>query len=129
MPAPTYDGSAIFGSCCKVQHIPAANAQQVDAFFGLTGTTTLFGGGRGRAFTISGVLFEADVDGLNADEALIMSYADGIARVFVDSRGRSWPGVIFKGEFTTDAMGPRPAVSGGNSGWALAFKCVLHGLI
>lgn len=126
---PTYDGSAIFGSCCKVQMIASANAQQVDAFFGLSGTRTLYGGGRGRIFTISGVLFESDIATLNDDEDLIMTYADGIARTFVDSRGRAWPQVIFKGEFSPDPIGPRPAVFNGSSGWALPFKCVLYGLI
>jgi hypothetical protein len=127
--APIYDGAAIFGSCCKVVHIPAANAQQVDAFFGLTGTRTLYGGGRGRIFTISGVLFAVDMTSLNAAEDLIMSYADGIGRDFTDSRGRTWPQVIFKGEFSPDANGPRPAVSGASAGYALPFKAVLYGLI
>ena len=121
---PTFANLPIFGTACRVVHLPQANAQQVDAFFGVTGNVTLFGGGRGRVFEISGVLAGYDPPTLMALEALLLSYADGIARTFTDTQGRSWPNVIFHGEYQPSPDGPKIT----DTGWILPFRCVLHGL-
>src|SRR5262245_14809121 len=121
---PTFGGFPIFGTACKVVHIPRANAQQVDAFFGVTGNVTLFGGGRGRVFEITGVLVAETLPELGAFETVLLSYADGIARVFIDTQGRIWPNVIFHGEYMPDADGPKVT----DFGWCLPFRAVLHGL-
>jgi hypothetical protein len=120
----TYDGADIFGAAVQFLQVAHPNAQQNNNFFGVSGTQTLFGGGRGRMFQIRGILLGSTIQDLNSAEAAILSYADGIARTLVDPRGRTWSNVIFRGEFTPDSRGPYPTASG----WALPYKAVFHGL-
>ena len=120
----SYGGSFVFGSAVSIVHIPNSNAQQLNHFFGVSGSVTLYGGGRGRVFLVSGVLTADDLADLNAAEALLVSYADGIARTLVDTRGRAWANVIFRGEFRTAAGGPKAT----DTGCCLPYKAVFHGL-
>lgn len=120
----TYGGSNIFGAAVRFQHVANANAQQENSFFGVTGTQTLYGGGRGRLFLISGVLVGASLASLNQAEAIFQNYADGVARTLTDTRGRVWNNVLFKGEFIPDSKGPVPTTGG----WALPYKALFHGL-
>jgi hypothetical protein len=120
----SYAGAFIFGAAVSVVQIPKSNAQQINNFFGISGSITLYGGGRGRLFLISGVLVADDLADLNSAEALLLSYADGIARTLIDTRGRTWLNVIFRGEFRPDAGGPKPT----DNGWCLPYKAVFHGL-
>jgi hypothetical protein len=120
----TYGGSNIFGAAVRLQHVARANAQQENTFFGVTGTQTLYGGGRGRTFLITGVLVGGTLATLNAAESMFEDFADGIARPLTDPRGRTWPNVIYKGEFVPDPKGPYPTLDG----WALPYRAVFHGL-
>jgi hypothetical protein len=120
----TYNGASIFGAAVRVQQIGHPNAQQINAFFGVSGTQTLYGGGRGRLFLIRGILLGSTIAELNAAEAVFQGYADGTARTLVDPRGRNWPNVIFRGEFVPDSGGPLPTVGG----WALPYRAVFYGL-
>ena len=120
----TYGGSNIFGAAVRFQHLANPNAQQENSFFGVTGTQTLYGGGRGRMFLVSGVLVGNSLTALNAAEATLQGYADGIARPLVDPRGRVWENVLYKGEFVPDPKGPYPTPDG----WALPYRAVFHGL-
>jgi hypothetical protein len=121
----TLDGNSIFGSAVTVVHTPNRNAQQINHYFGIDGQQTLFGGTRGRSFVISGVLSAPSIAALNSVEATLLSYADGLTHTLVDSRGRIWPNVIFRGEYTPSPMGPR-ALAGG--GWCLPYRLVMEGL-
>ena len=121
---PTYGGFAIFGLVESMDVVDQPTATQVDAFFGQAGTVALFGGTRGRTIMITGVFEEEDIPGLNSDEQVVRSYADGIARTLVDTRGRSWPNVIFKGEFQTVPKSLRPSANG----FCIQYKAVFHGL-
>jgi hypothetical protein len=120
----TYNGVNIFGAATQFQHVAHPNAQQINTFFGVSGTQTLYGGGRGRMFMIRGVLLGATLPDLNSAEALFHSYADGVARTLVDPRGQAWANVLFRGEFVPDPRGPYPTVGG----WALPYRAVFHGL-
>jgi hypothetical protein len=120
----SYGGGLIFGSAVSIVQIPNSNAQQVTSFFGVSGSLTLYGGGRGRLFLVAGVLTAASIPDLNATESLLLSYADGVARTLIDTRGRAWLNVIFRGEFRPDPRGARPT----DQGWCLPYKLVLHGL-
>jgi hypothetical protein len=122
---PLFGGLAIFGTACKSVHIPRANQQQLDAFFGVNGNVTLYGGSRGRIHEITGVLLGVDLSEVLAAEATLLSYADGIARDYTDTQGRTFANTIFHGEYQPSPDGPRPA---GDQGWCLPFRCVLHGL-
>jgi hypothetical protein len=130
---PTYGGVPIFGMAVHIEQVPMQAAQQVEAFFGVPGMLSVFGGTRGRTFQVSGVLFDVDLPTLNADEDIFTpgvngSVADGIARPLADTRGRTWANVVYIGQFQPDPMGPRPAVWAGSSGWALPYRAVFHGL-
>ena len=130
---PTYGGRPIFGLAVHIEQVPAQSAQQVEAFFGVPGVLSVFGGARGRSFQITGCLFDVDLPTLNADENVFTpgvtgTLADGIARTLSDTRGRNWANVVFLGQFQPDPMGPRPAVWGSGGGWALPYKAVFHGL-
>jgi hypothetical protein len=130
---PTFGGQPIFGIAVHIEQVPAPAAQQSEAFFGVPGLLSVFGGTRGRTFQVTGVLYDVDLGTLNADEDVFTpgvsgSVADGIARTLFDTRGRSWSNVVYLGQFQPDAMGPRPAVWAGSGGWALPYRAVFHGL-
>jgi hypothetical protein len=130
---PTFGGQAIFGFAVKIEEVPMQCSQQLEAFFGVPGLLSVFGGSRGRTFNVSGVLFDVDIPALNHDEDVFTpgvsgSMADGIARTLEDTRGRSWSNVVYLGQFQPDPMGPRPAASGAGVGWALPYRAVFHGL-
>lgn len=121
---PSIGGALIFGTACHVVHLPHPVAQQKNGFFGVTGMTSLFGGGRGRVFEVTGVFVGPDLPTVIAAEAALLTYADGVARTFVDTQGRTWPNVIFEGEYQPDSDGPKNT----DFGWCLPYRCVLHGL-
>lgn len=120
-----YDGNAVFGLAVRCQMVQNPSAAQINAFFGVTGTQSVFGGGRGRVFQISGVLVGSDLSTLAAAEATLLTYDDGIARTLTDTWGRNWPNVVFV-NFTADPMGPRPLA--GDSGVGLPYRCSFRGL-
>jgi hypothetical protein len=121
---PTFGGSSIFGTACHVVHSPHPIALQKDGYFGVTGMTSLYGGGRGRTFEVTGVLVGTTLANVIAAEGILLSYADGIARTFVDTQGRAWPNVIFEGEYQPSPTGPKPT----DFGWCLPYRCILRGL-
>jgi hypothetical protein len=128
MPAttPTYDGAPIFGSAVTILHQKAPTAAQVTSFFGVNGVQTLYAGSRGRAFFVRGCLLGTSVAFLNEAEQNFENVADGIARTLVDTRGRSWDNVIFRGEFHPDDSGYRVGTGGL---LVLPYRAVFHGLI
>jgi hypothetical protein len=121
---PSLGGAPVFGIACHVVHIPHPVAVQKDAYVGQPGMTALYGGSRGRAFEITGVLVGANLPGVIAAEGALLAYADGIARTFIDTQGRAWPNVIFEGEYSPSPAGPKIT----DFGWCLPYRCVLHGL-
>lgn len=121
--ATTIDGDPAFGAAVNVQHVPHPNAQQINEFFGLNGQQTLFGGSRGRTFLVSGVLTAVDVATLNAVEANLLSYADGLPHVLVDNRGRSWANIVFRGEYQ-----PNPGLLFADGAVGISYKLTLIGL-
>jgi hypothetical protein len=121
----TIDGSPVLGTAVNVVHSPHPNAQQLNEFFGINGVQTLFGGTRGRTFMISGVLIGDDVPTINALEAALLSFADGLPHTLVDDRGRTFGNVIFRGEYQPFEQGPRLLAGGG---YALPYKAVMMGL-
>jgi hypothetical protein len=121
---PTYDGVPIFGVAVRVQDRPHAAAVQINAYFGIDGLTSLYGGSRGRELHISGCLIAEDLEGLVAAEQLLLSYADGLARTLIDPVGREFNNVIFKGEYEPFAEGPKFT----DGGVILPYRAVFHGL-
>jgi hypothetical protein len=121
---PTFDGFPIFGTACHVVHHPNPLAEQFDSYFGVSGMTALYGGGRGRVFEVHGVLLDVDLPSVIADEALLLSFADGLTHIFVDTQGRVWNNILFQGEYRPSPEGPRPT----DTGWCLPYHLVLRGL-
>lgn len=124
----SYDGSYIFGFCKSFNHVPNSTVSQANEFFGVDGTHSLYGGTRGRTFQIEGYFVGQFKEDCLAAEAVLQSYADGIARVITDNFGRSYDNVIFEGRYQPSPAGPRPAVLGGSYVYALEYKCEFRGL-
>ena len=122
---PSLGGQYVLGTAVHSVHIPNPSQIQFDAFFGVSGLTSLWGGSRGRAFEITGVFVGPDIPTVLALEAALLSMDDGIARVYIDTQGRAWPNVIFASEYQPSPEGPRPTAFGG---WCLQFRCLLRGL-
>lgn len=120
----SFGGVDIFGAAVHIQNIPRSNAHQVNSFFGVNGNVTLFGGTRGRVFEVTGVLIGSDIPDLLAAEALLLSYADGIARTLVDPVGRTFPNVYFRGEYLPSPEGPKWT----DRGVCLPYHALFHGL-
>jgi hypothetical protein len=120
---PTYDGNSIFGYATKTRMEVNPSAAQINEFFGTTGMQSLFGGGRGRVFLIEGVLGADSTSDLNSAIALILSYDDGVGRVFEHPIWGAWPSVVFRRWIP----GERFLFSGGN--WYLPYKAQFDGLI
>jgi hypothetical protein len=125
MPDPTYDGQFVLGTACHVVHTPHEAAVQRDSFFGISGVLNLWGGGRGRTFHVSGVLVGASESDVLAIQTALLSYDDGIARVFTDTYGVAWPNVLVRaGTYRPSPEGVKPC----NLGAALHYSITLEGL-
>jgi hypothetical protein len=118
----TYGGFGL--AAFKVSHVPQATAQQVSAFFGVSGTQSIFGGARGRTFMVEGVIQAANVAAVRALEASLLTYADGIPRDLVDTAGATWSNVVFRGEF--QRQGDMGYVIGG---YGQPYRAVFYGLL
>jgi len=118
----TYNGEDIFGYAVTMIHVLNPTAEQLNAFFGLNHQQALWGGQRGRAFEVTGLLHGADATALNNAEALYHSYIDGRARTLVDTRGRTWSSVLVK------QFQPGGKVLQDNRGFYLPYKGLLVGL-
>ncbi|MDE2101006.1 MAG: hypothetical protein KGL39_27415 [Patescibacteria group bacterium] len=121
----TFGGDSIFGASVTITQSQNPNAQQTNEFFGNTGVQTLFGGGRGRTWEVTGVLVGASQADVVTAEANLLSYADGIARTLVDNFGRTWDNVIFKGQYKADQNSIKPCFP---YGYCMAYSLVLEGL-
>jgi hypothetical protein len=121
----TLDGQDVFGVAVKISHVPYQNAHQTAEFQGLNGKLSTFMGSRGRTFTIEGVFRSETFEGCIAAEAVMRSFADGVARTLVDTNNRPWVDVIFKGEIQNMTGSPKPG-SGGL--WYWPYKLVMEGL-
>lgn len=120
----TYGGVPIFGRSVRVSMAKNPSAEQMNSFFGVNGMQRLFGGSRGRAFFVEGVLYGVDASDLSDAELLILSYEDGIGRSLEDSYGRSWPSVVFRGEYQ-----PQGKILQDLRGFYQEYKAIFHGLI
>jgi hypothetical protein len=118
----TYDGFDL--GTGHVVHDPEPNAVMKSAYFGVTGLTSLDGGGRGRTFLVQAVWTAPDLASLVEYERVLLSYADGVGRVLVDNQGRVWPWVLFEGHYTPNPEGPYAR----DGGWCLSYRCVFTGL-
>lgn len=122
---PSYDGnSALFGRSVAVTMIPHESAEQLSAFWGLSGVLRAWGGGRGRMFEVRGVLYGSDFANLWTAISTLLSYDDGIARTLVDTAGNSWPQVIFTGRWK-----PEDQYRYAPDGVYLAYTALFRGLL
>jgi hypothetical protein len=111
MPA-TIDGSAVLGFCVSIKETPHANAQQYNEYFGISGEQSLFGGQRGRSFTVSGLVMASDFGNLESIKEEILSFADGLTHTLVDTLGNTWFNVILTNEWEWTGI-PRPTFASG----------------
>ncbi len=121
------DGSNVFGVCVHVQHEPHPNVQQINEFFGVNGTQTVYGGTRGRTFLITGLLPSFGYYGIAFAENALLSFADGLPHQFTDTLGRVWSNVIYRGEYQPSPGGPK--LGAGGDEWFLPYKTVLSAMV
>lgn len=92
---PTYGGAAIFGRSVSIHTTNDPSAEQINHFFGLSGTERLYGGLTGRVTLASGVLAAETPAGLAAIREQFRAFeTDGLARTLVDTLGVSWSWVV-----------------------------------
>jgi hypothetical protein len=122
---PTYGGLPIFGYAVNVAMVPNANASQIAAFFGVQGVQAMDGGGRGRAFEITGLMAGTTPASVQFGQQQLESLADGVARVLVDTTGFGWANVVYKNDFSwTGKYMWSPTLAA----WVRQYRCVMYGL-
>lgn len=107
---PSYNGSAIFGNAVEMESPINPTADQMNAFFGVSGLESLYGGQRGRVTLAKGLLVGDSLSGLVSNIQLFESYYDGIARVLVTTDGVAYNNVKLesfspKGRYMQDFSG------------------------
>jgi hypothetical protein len=125
MGVPTYGGQAVFGLVisCVAKLNPVRT--QKEMFAGVNGMLSKFCGTSGTTVMIHGFLNDVDLFSLNADEQVLLSFADGVARQLVDVRGRSFDNMLFEGDYSPDPEGPIRIAGGG---WGLSYTMTFVGL-
>lgn len=123
MPA-YFGGTNIFGTAIQCRRVDHPPANQVITFFGVNGTVTVFGGSRGRLWNIQGVLVGVNSLDIAAQEALIDTYNDGLARVFTDTYGTNWAAVVYRGGYQQTE---KPGFT--ENGIVQPYRMSLHGLV
>jgi len=88
MSNPSYGGYAIFGRSVSMETSTLPREVQENHYFGLTGTETLDGGGRGGKVTVAGILTAQTLPDLTTMWTTFESYQDGQTRQLVDTKGR-----------------------------------------
>lgn len=124
-----YDGNAIFGAAVRCNHGPQPADQQTNAYFGVSGQQSVYGGARGRQFHIEGVLTGESLGDLAAAEQLLLSYNDGIGRTLTDTWGTNWTNVVFRGQYTRHGMVGFIFGGDGSVLFGQAYRAVFIGLI
>lgn len=125
----TLNGSNVFGYAVRFKWLPNPTAQQVNEFFGVSGLQSLFGGERGSILSVEGTFFGPNAAIVIAQESLLLSYRDGIARTLVDDWGTVYPDFVFSGRYQRDDNGVKPGkLASGITGWCLRYQCTFEGL-
>ncbi|WP_422932028.1 hypothetical protein [Singulisphaera sp. PoT] len=119
---PSYGGDSMFGYAVKMKMVVNPTAEQLNQFFGISGSQSLYGGTRGRTFLVDGLFAAEDLDTLNAYEGNFLSYLDGIARTMVDTRGRAWANVLLR------QLEPGEKILHDQRGLYLPYKAMFNGL-
>lgn len=96
MATPTFGGSAIFGRSVSMRTINEPSAEQLNHFFGLTGTERIHGGLAGRATLAAGVLAGVDDSAILAAREGFRAFDDGTARALADTLGYGWANVVLR---------------------------------
>jgi hypothetical protein len=125
MGVPTYGGQAVFGLVTSCVATLNQVATQKEEFAGVNGRLSKFLGTRGTTVRVRGLLNDSDLASLNADEQILLSFADGVARQLVDVRGRPFNNMLFEGDYDPDPRGPVRLAGGG---WGLEYTMTFVGL-
>lgn len=120
----TYGGLGL-GVAVHVQALEVEGCAYRTAYFGVDGTTSLYGGSRGWIFHVDGVLWGATPAALLAFEAAVRALPRGVGSILADDVGREWANVIFLGEYVPSAEGPKYT----DTGVCLPYTATFYGLI
>lgn len=118
-------GGLSLGVAVSVRHAANPVAMRPSSFFGVHGIDVVFGGSRGRTFDVRGLLLGSYPGDLRAAVATLLSFADGVPRVLIDSDGVAWPDVVFTGRMEE---GRRVFNPNGLGGMALEYRARFLGL-
>jgi hypothetical protein len=112
MPAyiPSLDGYPVFGTAVHMPMVPAEVALARVEYFGVNGVGLVSGGGRGRTFSVTGVLGGSSLSALAGARGSLLSFNDGLSHQLFDTWGLTWPYVVFTGGWH---QGPLLFVAGG----------------
>jgi hypothetical protein len=86
----SFGGVNIFGTAVSMSTSDNARANQLNAYFGLSGLESIDGGARGRTTSVSGLLYGSSPASLAATESQFRSFNDGVTRPLVDTLGTTW---------------------------------------
>jgi hypothetical protein len=89
----TFGGANIFGTAVSMTTADNPRANQLNAFFGLSGLESLDGGMRGRVTHVAGMLYGNSPAALAAAESAFRSFNDGVPRPLIDTLGTTWSNV------------------------------------
>jgi hypothetical protein len=89
----SFGGVNIFGTAVSMSTADNPRANQLNAFFGLSGLESLDGGSRGRVTDVTGLLYGNSPAMLSSAETLFRSFNDRVARPLIDTLGATWPNV------------------------------------
>jgi hypothetical protein len=103
MPA-SLDGSPVFGSAVQIQETPADIAVQLNTYFGVDGQQSLFGGQRGRSFSVRGIFLASSPLQVEQLKQQLLSFSDGLTHTLIDTFGNEWVNVVVTGPFSWQGL-------------------------
>lgn len=121
----SYGGVACLGFAVHVAARKVKVSCDRVSFFGVDGTYSIYGGSRGFVYEVRGVLWGADLPAMLGVEAMLYGFADAVPRYLIDDVGRTWPNVIFLGEYVPHEGGPKWT----DTGVCLPYSARFYGLM
>lgn len=121
----TLDGLPMFGLVTESTATHKPPARQRTSYAGTDGELDVFLGRRGWRFTISGVIAANDIPSIQNSFAAIFALEGPGVHTYTDTKGNSFPNVVFDGELTPDPKGPHPT----DTGWCQAYTMAMESLL
>lgn len=122
LPAPTFNGVALFGPVVQLNGFVLPRASQRASIAGVDGLAHRDLGFRGYQTDVRGMIFANSSAGLRAAVALAESYRDGRPYTLIDGYGTAWPLVLLD-DYRAE---PTKGVDGRWGFWQMISATLLH---